>query len=152
MEKLLGFLDSIHPMSAPLKEHLFYILRQKRLKRREFLLRKGHICNNICFLNSGLLHCFYTENDRKISSWFLKEGDVAISVQSFYSQQTSYESIQALEDCEIFYISYSDLQKIYSQFPHFNHIGRVLTEKYYVLKEQHSYQLQKTYARERYDW
>ena len=58
----------------------------------------------------------------------MKECDVIISVESFFIQQSSKESIQALEDCILYYITYDELQHIYKTFPEFNFIGRVLTE------------------------
>jgi len=61
----------------------------------------------------------------------MKEGDVIVSVESFFSQKQSYESIQALEDCILYYITYDELQFVYNHFPEFNFIGRVLVEKYY---------------------
>ena len=80
----------------------------------------------------------------------MQEGDVIISVESFFTQRPSYESIQALEDCELQYISYDELQYTYRNFPEFNFIGRVLTEKYYTLSEQRLFSIRMQRASERY--
>ena len=40
----------------------------------------------------------------------MMEGDVCIAVESFYLQKASLESIQALEDTVVYWISYDDLQ------------------------------------------
>lgn len=152
MELLLQHLESIHPMSEGCKEHLFSILKAKELTKKDMLLRAGHICQHIYFIQKGLLRCFYFKNDVEISSWFMREGDVMVSVESFFHQKTSYESIQALEDCELFYISYKELQDIYRKFPEFNFIARVLTEKYYCLSEQRLYSIRMMRATERYEY
>jgi CRP-like cAMP-binding protein len=111
------------------------------IPKKHFLLKPGHICYNIYFVQQGLVRCFYIKNEKEVSSWFLKEGDVIVSVDSFFTQTVSYESIQALEDCVLHYISYTDLQYAYLHFPEFNFIGRILTEKYYKLSEQRLYSL-----------
>ena len=80
------------------------------------------------------------------------EGDIIISVESFYRQIASYESIQALEDCELFYMDYRDLQQIYRNYPEFNFVGRVLTERYYSLSEQRLYSMRMMRAKERYEY
>ena len=80
----------------------------------------------------------------------MKEGDVIISVESFYRQVKSYESIQALEDCIVWYISFEELKSIYRAFPEFNFVGRVLTEKYYCLSEQRLYSMRMMRSNERY--
>lgn len=152
MEALLNYLDSIYPMGADCKEKLIMLLRQKHLAKKELLLRAGHICQHIYFIEKGLLRCYYFRNDAEICSWFMREGDVVVSVESFFYQKVSYESIQALEDCELYYISYKELQEIFKSFPEFNFIARVLTEKYYCLSEQRLYSIRMMRASERYEY
>ena len=152
MEKLLGFLESIHPMTDGLKQHLASILKVKELPRKEYLLKPGHVSRKICFIGQGLLRCFYIKDGHDVSSWFMKEGDVIVSVESFFTQKPSYESIQALEDSIIYYITYDELQFVYKNFLEFNFIGRVLLEKYYTLSEQRLFSLRMQRAQERYDY
>ena len=99
MEDLLHYLNGIHPMSENLVAYLSIKLKTRLLTKKEFLLKRGHISRDICFINKGLLRCFYHIDDIEICSWFMKEGDVIISVESFFNQTKSYESIQALDDC-----------------------------------------------------
>ena len=152
MERLLQFLQSIHPLSAGLQEYLALHLKVKEVKKKDMLLKAGHICRHICFIEQGLLRCFYSQGDIEVSSWFMKEGDVILSIESFFRQQPSYESIQALEDTTVFYIEYNELQHIYRTFPEFNFVGRVVLENYYILWAQQLYALRMKQAHERYDW
>lgn len=152
MEKLLLYLESIYPLSDGLKQHLASILKVKELPRRTYLLKAGHVCRNIYFIDSGLLRCFYLKDDHEVSSWFMKEGNVIISIESFYEQRQSYESIQALEDSVLYYIEYTELQNIYRNFLEFNFTARVLTERYYTLWAQQLYGLRMQQAHERYAW
>jgi len=152
METLFYLLNSIQPMSEGLVNHIGHILKSKQLKRREYLLKAGHICRIVGFIEKGLLRCYYAKGYSEVSSWFMKEGDVIISIESFYHQTESYESIQALEDTVLYYISHEELNHIYKTFPEFNFIGRVLTEKYYTLWAQQLYALRMQQANERYKW
>lgn len=150
MEELLTFLNSIHPLNIETKDYLIENLKWLEVPKKNFILKQGHICFNIYFINKGLLRCFYTLEDKEICSWFMREGDVIISVESFFNQSESKENIQALEDCLLFYISYDELQYAYQNFPDFNSIGRILTEKYYQLCEQRLYSLRMQRAHEKY--
>lgn len=152
MEQLLQFLESIYPLSDGLKLHLGSIIKAKELQRKDFLLKAGHICKHVCFIKRGLLRCFYIRDEAEVCSWFMKEGDVIYSVESFLLQKTSYESIQALEDTLVYYIDYTELQHIYRTYAEFNFIGRVLTEKYYALSEQRLYSLRMQRGLERYEY
>lgn len=82
----------------------------------------------------------------------MKEGDMIISVESFFKQQPSYENIQALEELDVLALKYSELQLMYHKFPEFNFIARVLTEKYYTLSEQRLFSLRMQRALERYEY
>jgi len=139
-------------MSDELKQHLAVTLKEKQLPRKDYLLEAGQVSRKICFIVKGLLRCFYIKENHEVCSWFMKEGDVIVSVESFFGQKESYESIQALEDCLLYYITYDELQYIYRHFPEFNFIGRVLLEKYYTLSEQRLYSLRMQRSQERYDY
>jgi CRP-like cAMP-binding protein len=152
METLIGLLNTIYPLSSPLVNYLQTAIKVQELSRKDYLLRAGHVCRRICFIEKGLLRCFYIKDEQEVSSWFMQERDVIISVESFLQQKVSYESIQALEDSVLYYIDYIELQYIYRHFPEFNFIGRVLTEKYYCLSEQRLYSMRMQKSQERYDY
>ena len=152
MENLLYYLQSIHPLSPALIEHLADKVKLRAISRKDFLLSPGQTSRNMCFIHNGLLRAFYVKDGAEVSSWFMKEGDICVSIESFYGQNPSYEYIQALEDSELFYIDYLELESIYKNFPEFNFIGRVLTIKYLTLWAQQLMAIRMQSAKERYDW
>jgi len=152
MELLLDFLHSIHPLPDELREQLACILRRKSFRRKEFLLRAGHVSRCIYFIEEGLVRCFYMLGDKDISAWFMKEGDVVVSVNSFFGQVKSAESIQALEDTIVHYISYDELEALYKTFLSFNVNGRKLLTHYYRLSEQRAISMRSMKARDRYGY
>src|SRR6476661_938682 len=151
MENLLQILNSIFPLSAELTEYLTCTLQAKEVKRKEYLLKAGHVCRHIYFIEKGLLRCFYVQAQHEVSSWFMKEGDVVIAVESFFDQRQSNEFIQALEDTSLYYISFDHLRYIYRTFLEFNFVGRELVQKYYKLSEQRLYSLRMHRGLERFD-
>lgn len=152
METLIQFLHQVHPLSPALEEHLRTVLRHRLIKRNDHVLKAGHISQQIFFVKQGLFRCYYDKGEKEICTWFMQDGDVLISVESFFSQQPSFEHIQALEDSEVWYISYAELQAIYQQYPEFNVVGRRLTEKYYQLAQQELRMLRMYDGVARYQW
>ncbi|MES2648085.1 MAG: Crp/Fnr family transcriptional regulator [Bacteroidota bacterium] len=150
MEKLLTYLNSIYSLSPELQEHLFGILKQQTLSRKQYLLKAEQVCNNIYFISKGLVRCFYNKEDQEVNTWFMKEDDVIVSVESFFYQKKSKEFIQAIEDTELHSISYEELEYIYHTFPEFNFVARILLQKYYTLSEQRLYSLRMQRSQERY--
>ena len=153
MNEILNFLQSIHPLSPPLIDHLSKTLKHKQLLKKDFLLKAGHISRSVYFIQQGLLWAFYMKGDTEVTSWFMKEGDISgVSIESFYEQKESYESIQALEDCTLYYIDHQELEYIYRHFPEFNSIGRLLTIKYHILWVKQLYAIRMQDADQRYRW
>lgn len=152
MLTVLKYLQSIQPLPAGLTGYLQQIIKRKEIARKEYLLKEGQVCRNIYFIESGLLRCYYVKDGGEVSSWFMKEKDVCISVESYYQQRPSLEYIQALEDTVVYSISFEELDRIYRNFPAFNYTGRVLTERYYILSEQRSKSMRMQRSHERYDW
>src|SRR4051794_31747502 len=151
MEELFNYLQSIQPMSDQLILHLQSMIKEKRLFRNELLLKTGNVCRHIYFVRKGLLRGFYMNDGEEVSTWFMQEGDFVISVSSFYTQQPGDESIQALEETLLWYLSYDDLQLAYNQFPELNFAGRVITERYYILCEKRIKSIRMLKAPERHD-
>ena len=150
MDQLIAFLNSIHELTPDTIEYLYTHLKRIEIPKKHFVLTQGHICENICFVEQGLLRCFYDKDGKEVSSWFMQEGDVIVSVISFFNQVPSAENIQTLEDSVLHYIDYKELQFLYNNFPEFNYVGRILTEKYYQLSEQRLYSIRMQRARDRY--
>src|SRR3954462_8870402 len=150
MNPVLALLNSIYPLTPHLQEQMNGILKEKTFLKKDYLLRAGHVCRNIFFMKQGLVRCFNNYNDHEVCTWFMKEGDLIISVQSFYKQIESNESIQALEDCEVYLANYFDLQKLYKTYLEYNFIRGVLTEKYYILCDERLQLMHLPSAYERY--
>jgi len=155
IEELLSFLNSIAeaegwPLSAACLAHLRKITKTTTLKQEEMLLSAGQVCRNLYFIRRGLLKCFYIVHQREVSDWFFGELQTVVSIDSFYDQVASEDFIQALEDCELFYITYEDLAYLYRTFIEFNVVGRVLTNKYLRIWHRQARNIRMLTAEERY--
>ncbi|CAN5295143.1 cyclic nucleotide-binding domain-containing protein [soil metagenome] len=153
MNELLQFLKSIYPFSDELEQFLRKNLHVKVLKRNELLLKAGTVCKNVYFIKTGAFRSFYYNDEgQETNTWFMKEGDVILSVESFFRQKLSTESIISIEGSEVHFIDYDTLQLLYRNFLEFNVISRVLLEHYYILSEQRLYAVRLKTAREKYHW
>ncbi len=150
MEMLFKFVNSVHNLTPELHAYLSEKIKVKELRKKSFLLKAGHICRQICFIEKGLLRSYYLKNELEVCSRFMKEGEIILSVRSFFRQQPSNECIQALEDCVLHCIDYNDLQYICRHHPEFHNITRILTEQYYLGNEQLLTALRMQRSHERY--
>jgi len=149
MEDLIKLLKQCAPMSPELEEHLRKIIRPFYYKKWDYLLRAGEVAAHILFLEKGLVRSWSiivkTKKSRRtkkvkkekveVSNWFMREGNIIISVQSFLRQQPAYDSIQAQEDCVCWGITHAELEATYLAYPEFERVGRLITGTYYCLSE-----------------
>ncbi|MFC5407729.1 Crp/Fnr family transcriptional regulator [Larkinella bovis] len=150
MELLLTTIRRLQAIPEPLENALRQTLRRQALPRRSWLLQPGQVCDRIYFIEKGVARGYYLKEDREVTSWFMKETDFIISIVSFYSRKPAQEYIELLEDSVLWSITYDQLQRLYDAFPDFNKVGRLLTERYYMLSEQRTQNLRMQSARERY--
>jgi CRP-like cAMP-binding protein len=155
MEELLSFLNLIAssegwPLSAGCLDYLRKTIKIASLKEGEFLLSSGQVCTNLYFIQKGLLKCFYIVHEREVSDWFFGELETVVSIDSFYDQVPSEDFIQALEDCELFYITHQELSYLYRNYIEFNVVGRVLTNKYLRIWHRQARNIRMLTAEERY--
>lgn len=136
MDQLFLFFDSIRPLSPGLRAYIQSVLVRKAVKRKEIILQEGQTAKYIYFIERGVVRSFRYKRNGEKTSWIMKEGDLFVSVGSFFSQTPSSEIIEALEDCVLYCISYEQLEKAYEMFPEFNLHGRVILQYYYQLSEK----------------
>ncbi len=122
------------------------------LKKGEYWVQEGAICQYIGFVQTGVLRIFSTVNGKEMVSYFSFErrNPVLSAYHSFIDQVPSIETIQALEDSTLLVLHYDHLQKLYEEKPVFERLGRLLIEQMYVLAKTRIYDLQHKTATERY--
>ncbi|CAN5228356.1 Crp/Fnr family transcriptional regulator [soil metagenome] len=103
------------------------------LKKGELLTRQGEICRSVSFINKGLLRMFYVVDGKEINTGFINEHEYIAQYDSFLMQQPSSGNIDALEDCELINLSYSDMQSLYKTNPVFEMFGRKIAEMLFIM-------------------
>ncbi len=149
---LFKLLNGIQPISKALEEMLIKNFRSEKIKKGTILLHEGNISENLCFLAEGVLRSFHTIGEKDITSRLMFSGHIVISAGSFFKQAPATESIEALTDCVLARLRFSDLQDIYARFPEFNYHARLITEDYFHKQEQRLYMLRKQDALHRYEF
>jgi CRP-like cAMP-binding protein len=136
LEKLFENFDKIKPLSPRLKAYILSILVRKTYRKKDIILQEGTTARYIYFIEKGLVRSLKYKRGRQRTGWFMKENDFFVSVRSFFSQTPSVETIEAVEDCILYCISFKQLEEAYREFPEFNLHGRVILQYYYQLSEK----------------
>ena len=95
--QLFNLITSIQPVSDGLQEALPSFLTRENLPKKTLLLREGKVCDRVYFIEKGLVRAFYHTDGQDTTDWFMQEGDLIISVYSFFLQLSSFENIELLD-------------------------------------------------------
>jgi CRP/FNR family transcriptional regulator, anaerobic regulatory protein len=109
-------------MSPELWAQLQEFAKIRHLKKNEYLLKAGQICQHGYFINSGsLVQTFLNQNGKEIVHGFYINDTYSFvsSVPSYFSEQGSDFEIKALENCEIIEFSKSQLEYLANKYQEF---------------------------------
>jgi CRP-like cAMP-binding protein len=134
---LLETLSFILPLPAPFQDRVNHETITECFSRKQLLLRPGETCKRLYFIRSGFLRAFFIdENGKECTTWFMGKGDLMISVYSFFTQKPAFEYIEVLQECKLQSLSWQQLNAYYADFPQGNLLGRIVTQKYYIMSEE----------------
>lgn len=104
------------------------LLLRRFLKKGEFLLRGGEVCNHVTFINKGHFRSYNVVEGDEITFNFAFEGNYVTDYTSFVSRRPSTDYIVAMDDAEILQLKYEDLQAAYEKSPVWQKFGRLMAE------------------------
>ena len=152
IQKIKNSIDPIISLSDNELLTFCNAFKPKRLKKNEFFLEEGQVCNFVGFVNYGVLIYFkINASGDEITTDFAFEGDWVNNNQSRLTNLPSTISIRAIEDSEIFVIRQQDLNKLYVLIPKIERLGRILMEQAYLKITEQTIELQLLSAKERYE-
>lgn len=150
IEKMIDKMNSLSPMKGEIADRIRSFGKIETYGAGDFILKEGQICKKACLVVKGLTRSFYLNDGVDITSRFMEEGFIVTSWISYYTQQPGNEFIEAVEDTTMACINYTDIEKLYADFPEFNIVGRKQVEHAFYLAEQRTQLLRKHTAEEKY--
>lgn len=146
LSTFLDRLSEIHPLSTALRAQLEEHTRIQKVKRGDVLLKEGQCSKHVTLVLEGMIRSYYLKDGEDISSRFTTEGEIVLSVNSFYSRRPGYEFLEMYEDGMIAQLSFEKQEELLKKHLEYNYIVRLFTQKYYAASEEHLFQLRKQSA------
>lgn len=107
------------------------LLKKKLIKKGDYLLKAGEVCNHVTFINKGYFRVYHNLGQEELTGNFAFEGNYVTDYPSFVSRLPTDDNIVAMEDAEVLLLEYNDLQTAYEQYPVWQKFGRRVAE--YIL-------------------
>ncbi|MBK6962487.1 MAG: Crp/Fnr family transcriptional regulator [Bacteroidales bacterium] len=155
MDKIQKIKKSIEPIISLTDDELSafcHAFEYKSLKKNEFFLKEGQVCDFIGLVSYGVVIYFKTlENGDEVTIHFAFEGDWVNNNLSRLSNTPSTINIKAIEDSEMLVIKQKDIADLYLQIPKIERLGRILTERAFIKFVEQTIDFQTLTAKERYE-
>lgn len=150
-EPIINYFSNILPLDSEEIDALKKAFKERRIKRRQFILHEGDICKLNTFVVEGCFRMYYVDEKGKehnvqfaVENWWI--GDIG----SFHSEEPSKLYIEAIENSIILQIKKQDQLDLFVNYPKFNQIFRVFTENALVAYQRRVLQNISSTAEERY--
>ncbi|GAB3702957.1 Crp/Fnr family transcriptional regulator [Spirosoma flavus] len=147
------FLEAIArftPLSPDSRVALGNVLKRLELPKGHELVPQNTICRWVYFIESGLTRTYYYKNGKDVTDWLSAEGQFAISLSSFLTQQPDRRIVELLEPSILWGISHDSLEMLYQQYHDIERLGRLLANHGMLLLQQRFDELHFATALDRY--
>ena len=146
MEKYIAIQDS---------DWNFFVskLKEKVVAKKTNLLDFGQVENYISFITKGAVRFLIPpkeEKGKEITFGFCFENEFVSAYDSFLTRTPSKYKIETLTDVAMWSISYDDLQEVYVKTKIGNLLGRLSSERLFLIKSKREQSLLSDTAEERY--
>ena len=134
---LIEYFNNILPLNDEEKAFVEDTFKERRVKRKEFILEEGQLCKHNTFVLSGFFRTFtIDEAGKERNLQFATENWWIGDIYSFDRQVPTNLYIKAVENSEILQIHKNDLLDLFENYPKFDKIFRILAQNAMVSLHQ----------------
>ena len=150
-EPIINYFSNILPLDSSEIDALNKAFIERKIKRRQFILQEGDVCTLNTFVVEGCFRMYFVDEKGKehniqfaVENWWI--GDIG----SFHSNAPSKLNVEAIENSIILQVKKEDQLKLFTDYPKFNQIFRVLAENAMIGLQRRVLQNISSTAEERY--
>lgn len=150
--QLLEHFNTYRPLNPIEKEALISRVKERKIKRRQFILQENEICQHLTFILSGCFKMYGVDDKGKEHNLqFAAENDWIVDFASLYREKPSKLCIEAMEPSLILQIYRDDLYFLYENYAVFNRNFRIIVENKFIELQNRVLQNISSTSQERYE-
>lgn len=142
--------NQIYAIPEASGQQLQQVIEEINLPKGHILFEADKIGRSVYFIKKGIVRAYLYQHDTEVTFWFGREGDTVISMKNYVENKPGYENIELLEDCILYRIKNSDLQRLFKEDIHIANWGRRFAETELIKVEERLISRQFSMAADRY--
>lgn len=128
-DKLKIYCKKLVPLEVDELNLIDFYFELKELKKKEFLLDEGKICNFLAYVEKGTIRHFHIKDGIEKTCDISFENSWVTDFQSFTHNTSCIMNLQALENTTVFLIKKEDLSELYDKCNKYETFGRIMVEQ-----------------------
>ena len=129
IDNLLNYCSKFIHLTALDKEAMELNFRSIKIKRKDYLLKEGMVCDFVAFLNSGVIRHFHIKDGNEITCDITLHDNFITDFKSLTHKIPTNYYFQILKDAELFIIKKNDLYRLYTENRNIESFGRIMAEQ-----------------------
>jgi CRP-like cAMP-binding protein len=114
------------------------ILVPKRFSKGEMILKEGEVCENIYYIDKGLIRQFYFKNDKQLTEHIGSDGEIFMCIESLFKEEPTRLQVEALEPSCIYLIPKHKLEQVALHNVNIQILYRKILEESLIISQQHA--------------
>lgn len=127
--RLKKYCSNIVPLTDSELQLIDTYFEAKELKKKDFLLQEGKVCNFIGFIAEGIIRHFHMKVGMEKTCEISFENSWVTDFQSFTNNTPCIMNLQAMEYSSVFIIKKENLYKLYKECNKYETFGRLMAEQ-----------------------
>jgi CRP-like cAMP-binding protein len=129
IENLLNYCSKFIQLTEFDKEAIELNFKPIQIKRKDFLLKEGMVCDFVAFLNSGVIRHYHIKDGNEITCDITLSNNFITDFKSLTQDIPSNYNYQILKDAELLIINKKDLFELYNVNKNIQSFGRIMAEQ-----------------------
>ena len=129
IDNLLNYCSNFIQLTELDKEAIELNFKPIKLKRKDFLLKDGMVCDFVAFLNSGVIRHYHIKDGNEITCDITLHNNFITDFKSLTQNISTNYYFQILKDAELFIIKKNDLFRLYTEYRNIESFGRIMAEQ-----------------------
>lgn len=156
--KPTNFLEYLTEFANPADASFINLLNKSKdsfrflsLKKNDFFVREGEVCQYFCYLESGILQHSIMVDDEEKTTYLALRNSVTSSLNSFLFNKPSRKNIKAISDCGLWIVDLKTFKNLIENNEAFHQFYYNLIEKQLCLIDDYRIDLLTLSPEERYN-
>lgn len=114
------------------------ILVPMKFNKGEMILREGEVCENIYYLEQGLIRQFYYKNGKELTEHLGEDHTIFMCIESLFREEPTKLQVEALEPSFVYALPKAKLEEVAMHNVNIQILYRKILEESLILSQKHA--------------